>query len=343
MENGEITQAAASPAAVETSEVELSSLTDTERHEWLKTGDLPTRGAKTQAESSTASSEVEKTESASASEAGKDQKPRRDNAESRIKELLAEKKRLEDELRDARQPKETKTAESSTAKPEQRTEQPQTLEPPKRPKLEDFKTIEEYEAAMDEYHDKKSDYKIQQALQKDRADREMQKAQAEFNKYLDEAQKRYPNLKEVLPAFTRELAEAHPYVQQFLNVAVDNLADVLMVICQSDESKAEFMREAKADPARAIKRISIVEAEVKAELAKGKGAVEVKETPVRGDDGKFQKASETKVTKAPPPAPEVSGKPNAPGDEAEEALKGDNVRAYMDAENAKALRNRSRY
>ena len=375
METGAIIERPASPAAatadttaaetttVETKEAELSSLTDAERLEWRKTGELPQREVKpkkdsTQADSSTAKkepSEADKTaESAPASEAGKEQKPKRDNAESRIKELLAENKRLSSENeRLSKQPApKTEPADSSTAKPEA-AKAPEPPKRPVRPKLEDFDTLEKYQAAMDKYdeeldtyHDQRSKFNTENAIREARQKEQLEARQREFNKSLAEAAQKYPNLKEVLPPFTKELESAHPYVQHVLNSTPDNLLpEILMVICGDEETKEAFLAEAKSkDPTAAVERIAVTKSLVRAELSKAKDSPKEapKEQP-RAEDGKFQKAPENKVTKAPPPAPEVPGKSSPPTDEADDALKSGNVRAYMDAENARALREKRRY
>src|SRR5215469_12875880 len=84
-------------------------------------------------------------ESAAASEAVKPQsesKPKRSNAESRIKELLADKSRLEAQLEEARRTKQQTQAESSPAK----VQEPERKAPVK-PNINDFKTYQEYEDA----------------------------------------------------------------------------------------------------------------------------------------------------------------------------------------------------
>jgi len=231
------------------------------------------------------------------------------NAEERIAQLEATIEKIRKES--GKQAPAVKEAESATAKPEVKTEAPKPLEPPKKPVLDDFvkagKTIEDYDAAMDEYHEKNTEYKIQKALGEAEQRRTFEAAQKEYNKYLAEAAERYPNLKEVLPPFANELmTSAQPVVSQFLQ-ATENLADVLMVIVGDEAARAEFLNEAKTNPAKAIKRLAIVESEVKAELAKGKKEA-VKAEPEE------KKPPVEPVTRAPKPVSEVGGRGTATED-----------------------------
>lgn len=258
----------------------------------------------------------EKSESAAESGAAKEStqdkgSKRKLSADERIQQLEATIEKIRKES--GKQAPVKKAAESATAKP---VEQPKAAEPPKkpvRPKLKDFDTLEAYEAAtdkydedLDKYHQDLSTFNTNKAIAERDQRQQLEAVQREFNKYLAEAQERYPNLKEALPPFTKELEAAHPYVQAMLN-ATDNVADVLMVICGDDAQKAEFLTEAKGNPAKAIKRIAVIEAEVRAELAKGKEKVEAKE-PEKKD-----KPAEP-VTRAPKPVSEVGGRATATED-----------------------------
>lgn len=230
------------------------------------------------------------------------------SAEERIQQLEATIEKIRKESGKAPAAKE---AESATAKPEPtKVEPPKALEAPKKPKIEDFTgpdAWEKFEAAKEDYYDKLAEYKAKLAVEQDRQQRQMEAAQREFNKYLAEAVERYPTLKEVLPPFTKELESAHPYVQAMLN-STDNVADVLMVICGDEAQKAEFLNEAKGNPAKAIKRVAVIEAEVRAELSKAK------ETPKEAKEPEKKDKPAEPVTRAPKPISEVGGRGTATED-----------------------------
>jgi len=230
------------------------------------------------------------------------------SADERIAQLEATIEKIRKES--GKQAPAVKEAESATAKPEAKVEQPKALEPPKKPELKDFDSWEKYEEAKDKWHEDMADYKAKVAVMQDRQARQLEAAQQKFNEYLAEAAQRYPNLKEVLPPFTKELETAHPFVQQFLNTT-DNLADVLMVICQDEAAKTEFLREAKANPAQAIKRISVTESLVKQELSKGK---EPEKKASEAEPEKKEKPPAEPVTRAPKPVSEVGGRGTATED-----------------------------
>lgn len=263
----------------------------------------------TQEETAHAETAAEPAAAKEAQEKGSRRKP---GAEERIAELVAENKRLKESAK----PAETKT-EAATVK----AEPPKKLEAPKRPRMEDFDTLEAHDVAMDKYLDERDAYNIAKAKEEFKRDSQNEAAQAKFNEYLDDATKRYPNLKEVLPPFTKELETVHPYVQQFLNTATDNIADVLMVICQDEAAKSEFLTEAKADPAKAIKRIALTEKLVKEELAKGK--TEAKETKESKAEEKPEKEppAKTETKEQPQATREVGNRGTGPADPTADAVR----------------------
>jgi hypothetical protein len=146
-------------------QAESSTATDTADRFYKDSPTLP------EAESAPApKSEPEQGETASGSEPEKTE-PHEGKASKRIKELLAEKKRLESELEAARQ----------EAKPPQKTVEtpqfPELGQPPPKPKKEDFDDWEKYEAAKDEWAEKMVDYKTKHAVLVDRREREAAAAQ----------------------------------------------------------------------------------------------------------------------------------------------------------------------
>lgn len=264
----------------------------------------------------------EKSKSASAPEAGKETQEkntrRKPGAEERISELIADKKRLEQELAEARKPKTTQ-AESSTAKAtETAKEQPKKLEAPKKPVLEEFvkqgKTIEDYDAAMDEYHEKNTEYKIQKALEEDRQKQALESAKRKAKEEWDAAAKRYPDLKDVVVPFANELNYANQLVQAALNRS-DVLHDLLYVIASKPEDRAAFLKEAKEDPLAAIERIAVTQRLIREQLSgksKEKSEAEPKE---KKEPPAKTKTEELQATR------EVGNRGSGPGDPAADAVR----------------------
>ena len=248
----------------------------------------------------------ESSETAAASEAAhqEPQKPKR-NAETRIRELVAERNKLSAQLEEARRAKETpKPAESSPA-PAKEATKPQN-EAPKKPEAKDFDKYDDYEAAKDKYFEDLADYRATQAVKKAEFDRQRRAEFESAQKELAEARKRYPDFDEKAIPFTKEIF-TDPNVNDLIRARLNKstvLAD-LMYVMAGDEAKATaFLESAKRDPLAALDELVLTERLVKEELAKsGKEAPE-KTTP-----------------KPPPPPPEVSGKGTTPGDELEEARK----------------------
>lgn len=80
------------------------------------------------------------------------------------------------------------------------------------------------------------------------------------------------------------------------------LPHLTYVIGEDPAALEDFVKVAKTDPFEALDRIAIIEREIREALAKPK------ETPVRGEDGKFTpKAPEPKKTTAPKPPSPVGG------------------------------------
>lgn len=333
----------------------LKSLNSAEHTEWRKTGKMPeakptTEDSATSQESSDADGEEAAGESAPASEAGKEaqgnKNQRRSNAGDRVKELLADKKRLETELAEARKGKtENKAAESSTAAA---PETVKSLEAPKKPDFKDFtgKTAEEYEAAYDKYVEDLTDYKAKKAIADHQQEQATKAANDKLMVEIAEAKTRYADFEDVIPrtvaAFTTDKA-IPPAVVQMANSS-DNFPDLMYALGQKPDELAKFIQAAKTNPAKAIRLIVEMDNLVAAELKKGKGAAPAKGSEVaatdRNDKGQFVPKSETPVKtvtdRGKPPA-EVGGTGSAPADETVDALKRGSFADFQARQNAKDL------
>ncbi len=308
---------------------------------WRTTGKITPKPAAPAAakESSEATSKGE-AESAAESDTATHQEPGK-GAEKRIKQLLAEKKELERKLAEGKPPEgktETKPVESSTAKTQEQPKPENKLEAPKKPKLDDFKTYDEYEAAKDEYFDKLADYKSQKALQDYRQQQATEAANKEFQSKFSDVVKRYPDAKEVIMPAADAIFKDQG-IPLTLRTVIDGskvFLDLLYVLGSDKAELDSFISLAKSDPQEAIRKVVLTESLVKEQLKGTETAAE------RGADGKFKSAAESvgtapekKETKAPPPPHEVGARGTTPPDAADSAVKANNFRAFREAQNRK--------
>lgn len=345
----------AAPSAVaETNQGVLSAET---KSAWNTSKLTPTNGDTATPDKSKATNPEEKSESAAESGTAKEQsqekEPRRNrtSAEERIEQLEAtiEKIRKESGINN-RQAKAEKQADTATAKPvEVKTEaKREAPKKPIRPKMEDFpvdkypsaeKAFEAYDAAdrkyfddMDKYYDELRAIDREETIRKFKEETQRDVAQQEFNKYLEKAAERYPNLKEILPVFAGEIHQAMqslpeqqksfvPLLDQMINTS-GVLADVLMVIAGDAKTKSDFLASLSTNPAFAMRQFIVTEKLVMEELAKAseskgsktEGSKEEKKTPVEP------------VKSAPKPVSEVSGKNTAAEDAGQAAARSGDFR-----------------
>lgn len=294
-------------------EIDLSSLSPEQRQTWRETGEVPQKPSKeesaTSKQSSEAASEDQAEKTSPAPEAEKDSQERKDskpkprsNAETRVKELLAENKRLKSEL-ETRSATQTKSAESSTAKPELKpAEQSKALEAPKKPKYEDFQTFEEYEAAKDRYFEELTDYKSKKAVEDFQRNQTQQAQQKVLNEQVAEARKLYTDFDDkagpVLKAVFED-AGVHQAVKEAINRS-PVLPHLLYAIGGKGEL-AKLVEAAKTDPLDAIRQINIYEYLVMQELEKsGKSNGKAKESE--------EESPAQTVTRVPKPPSEIGGR-----------------------------------
>lgn len=145
------------------------------------------------------------------------------------------------------------TALDRPAKPE--TTKPADEKAPKRPSMADFKTLDEYDSAMDEYHEKRTDYKIKEALKSARAESdqrsEEQKMDDTWQSRVREAKKDYPDFEEVAYASDVPITDA-------MNLAIKRLENgpaVAYYLGQHVEEAERISNMIPLDQAVAIGRI----------------------------------------------------------------------------------------
>jgi len=271
--NTAVAESSPAPAAVEVP-------TDRASYDhWRQTGEI-----KPQAESAPAKKSSDTKPAAAGDEEGgeasrkatdsepekKSQEHQPSKAERRLNELL-------EDLRNAGlSPSELKTfkreAKEAAAKaeaPPEKTVKPVDDAAPKKPKESDVKNWEEYEAAKDEYIDKLAEYKAQQAVDKDRAERRQEAAQKEMQTRLDAAKARYGDgsdvtIVEAAKAIFQDQAIPGA-IREVLNES-DVLIDVLYTLGKDAEGLAEFLDLAKTKPGAAMRKAILVEKLVSEEL-----------------------------------------------------------------------------
>lgn len=319
----------------------LNSLTSEQRTEWRMSGKLPETPAKEDSTPSKSDADLS-AKSAPASEAGHQEKPaKRDNAETRLKELLADLKtagftpaELKTFKREtaAAQPK----AESTPAPKIELKAEPQGLEAPKEPEIsaKEYQgedgwqkyeaDIKKYNRAFAEYASKKAVMEFQEGQ---RRDQELQRVQSQIK----QGREKYQDFDEkALPVI--EALGADPKSPVYEMVGRSPVFQHLVYVIGGE--KDEFLALAKADPWAAVTKAAVMQALILEELKGAKGD----EKP-RNADGAFVK-SETpvkKVTGAPPPVSEVGGTAAAPGDKVGEAVQKRDFASYRAEMNRKEM------
>jgi hypothetical protein len=270
------------------------------------------------------------------------QERRPSKAEARLNDLLEDIRQTgytPAELKTLRKQAQAETkAEPPKAAPEQ-TAKPAEL---KKPKIEDYKTLDEYEAARDKYFEDLAEAKAQNAVQADRIRQANEAQQRDLRERLNKAKERYGEGSDTQIIQTAKnifnANDVNPAVKAVLNDS-DVLVDLMYAIGQGEDFQ-EFLSEAKTNPGKAIRRAVLMEKLVKEELAKSPAA----ETP-RDSSGKFQSRdeeppAEKPTTKAPPPPRESSGRASAPPDELQAAIAANDTARYMREANRRDIARR---
>lgn len=335
----EQTQADPSPAT--NHQEVLNNLSSDQRAKWRMTGELPSKEGSAPSKEN---SETEKVETAPASEAGHQEKPKRDNAESRLKELLADLKNagftpaeLKTFKREAAaaQPK----AESTPApKIEVKAEATADPEAPKEPdiKAKEFQGEdgwEKYEAAVRKYNREFAEFASKKAVlefqDSQRRGQELQRVQAQITegraKYQDFDEKAMPVI---------EALSADPKSPLYEMVGRSPVFQHLVYVIGGE--REEFLALAKSDPWAAVSKAAVMQALIMEEL---KGGGKSEGDKPRNADGTFVKTESPvkKVSGAPPPPKEVGGTAAAPGDKVEESVKKRDFASYKAEMNRKEM------
>lgn len=332
---------------------ELSSLSQEQRAEWRRTGEMP---------SSPDSAPAKKDESAVADSAPqKDKKtavtrsdpaPEKDTqqhapkpkeyGEKRFQELANENKTLKERLealeRKSSQPE--KREEKQVSQPAPKAEEYKPLDEKQWFKDNQGKTYEDFVRAAARHEAKwEADQQVKQAMQNLRQEMAQESAKKELQTKLNDATERYgkEEVGKIFPALESIVKDEQiPYAVKAMINDSDVVIDLLYTLRGDEAAFTDFLKLSKSNPAAAIRQIVTTESLVREQL-------KANSEKARGTDGKFQKtgkepdakAAETAAakpeTRAPRPPVEVGGHSSPPEDAAVAAVKADDFRAAKGA------------
>lgn len=316
--------------------------------QWRQTGDVPEEQPKIEPkdEESATSDAPEQTAGGDEHDAppAAPERKKGGEAQARIRELLAQNKELQRRLEERQVPERTDVkAEPSHAKAEPQAELKAPVEP-EEPDENSYTDYEQYRADMKKYRadyrkfvEDLADYKATMKLREAEQTRQLAEQRKMVEVEIAKAQKRYANFDEIAkPTIETLIADQkiHPAVKEAIG-RTDLFADLCYVIGGNKGEAQDFLELARTDPAAAIEKIGVLKHLIREELAKGT-------TPEgeRDAKGRFTPNAPKKLTNAPDIPHEMSGHGSPPADQAEQAVKDGDFRAFFDAENRRDLERR---
>ncbi|MFA5265180.1 MAG: hypothetical protein WC378_15260, partial [Opitutaceae bacterium] len=297
------------------------SFTQEQRSKWLETGETPAP-TKTEAPAPSTESEDENPKPAEADAAKpNDTQPehkkrggesRKQELAAEIQDMLAERARVKRELEED-QRKLDQSKQGAKTDPPAVADKP-SAEAPKRPKIDDFETYEEFDAAQDKYFSDLADFKAREAVKADRETRE--KAEAE-RKEQEAKSKEVQNWQE-------KVTKARSKHADFDKVAFDAqipISDAMKKFFLQSPDGADLLYDLGSNISEAQRIFSLSEFETNRELTKLELAIPSK-TP-----------KPKTVTQSNPPPKEVGGFAKTGDDAVAAALESGDTRAYIDEAN----------
>ena len=300
------------------------------------TQEKPVRAESATAEETETAGDTKVDDEAEHAAAKKPETRRKPDAEARIKELSARAKQLERELEKARKPKETKNAESSTAR--QTDTRPATPEaaPGTRPKPQlgekDAEGKPKY-ASYEDYTEDLIGWKAEQIVAKQEQARQAQQQQQALSKQLDEARGRYTDFDSVAKPLIEDMLK--PEISREVFAVINDspvLADLLYTIGGTAATRADFLEACRHNPGKALRVALLMEQEIVKELGKGKAA--------GVQDGARETAPATPKPRAPKPPAEVGGRGASGEDALITAAKARDFRSFDAEQTRRALASR---
>ena len=355
MEAAETVVAESSPAVVEApatpekpaidplQEGPMVTWTREQRNEFRATGktpETPKAAPKPKVEEAAPSSQTKEpfSESAGAPETPPKQqentgKPAsKQSTEERFRVLTEHNRQLKAEL-DAERAKSKPSPESEPKPKPAEAPQPQYTRPKPKPDgmNQDGKPYETYEDYVEDLANWSGEQKL---AQYQRQQREEAQARA-FAEKISEAKSRYKNFDDVIEPTAEEI-NSDPKIPQDVKRRFGKsplLADLVYLIGNKPEAKAEFFQLAHTDSDAAISWLAVSEYLIKEDFAKQASSKSTEEAASEESPAKHQ-------TSAPKPPAEVGGRGSAPPDAMEAALKANDFRAVKAEINRRELARR---
>lgn len=329
---------------VETSATQvLSSLNEEQRRKWMETGELPEEKPKEESKKETPaeSSPAAKQEVAEPKEAKPPAEPapaepeghKGKRAEARIKELLAENKKLEARLAEV-----SKTPTAEPAKKEEAPAKPQRHDIDSKTGMPLYTDDAAFEAAREEWLTKKITADVQKQVAKQAEDtRRNEEARLTAERWVNSlkiAAEKHPDLDEVLEADDKGIIQNKVLKESIkAGTVLDGwLTDSevgVEILYYLAKNPAEIERINRLGPFQAARALTKLEDELSGVKAEKKT-----------EPAPAEKPPEKKVSKAPSPATNVDGKSTAPADEIGAAVAAEDFSRFQKAANEEDLRKR---
>jgi len=322
-----VEESSPSTEEVQDTGIDLESLSSEQYDHWMLKGELPEAKP---AETATQPKEPVETPEESGKSKGNQEAGKGKGVKARTEQLDGEIQELEARLArkaDLKRQLESDNGVKPDSPPAAETK-PAELKAPVKPKVDDFKTWDEYEAARDKFFEDLSDYKVAKALQEDRVQRaeeaKKEKQQAEgrtraekWNKQIEAATKAHTDWDEKIDSVS-DLIKSREFAlgADFL-VDSDLGAEIIYHLGSNPDQAKEI---AAMSPTKQVAALGVI-AHTLSKPA---------ESPQKPPGPK-------KVTETPPPPGDLNGRNQLPPDPVKAALEADDTEAYMREANARDI------
>lgn len=324
--------AVSSTATIEAPLPKAESFTEAERSEWLQTGKVPDAAppdVKAPEPKAEESAPLEETPAAATQEAAPDagtgdqQQPKKESGPARRSaEIEADIQRLQEALRTRAELR--RQLQTEPAKPGDTPAPPAAPAELKRPKIDDFQTFDEYEAALDKYTEAKIEHSFEAKL----AERQAKEAEAKQQQEMKaQSDKFWEGI--------REAAKDHP---DYADVVFDKSGECIV---QVNPTANKLIAKLPAGP-RILYHLAKNPAEAQRILSLDPEftAVEIAELNLQFKGKKTETAAALpKVTSAPPPPTTLKGGSSTPtaDEQIADALRTGDTERYRKLMNAREL------
>lgn len=316
-------------APVQETRPDLEALSPEEYDTWLQKGTLPVKDSPKKEASATSNDDpVESPEPSAGDDEHKegtipDHKPKR-GAESRKQELAAEIQSLLKQRAELRREIETsgkgeRKAEPPPAPKEAKPEVKPEVKAPVKPKLDDFETYEEFDAARETYFEQLTEFKAREAVRIEREAREA--AETEMRERDSKAK--------VAESWNQKVTDAKDRYEDFETVAFSDkvpLNQAAMDFVLNSDAGADVLYKLGKNPTEAARIASLDAMGTMRELARI-------ELSLSGTRQPTTQPTTKKITGAKPPPKDIGGYAKTGDDEVVSALKAGDAGRYIELMN----------